>query len=267
MAINSCDDNKVEMPCDCLPSPPDKPLPFVFPLFNTVATRFDGFSFYTHPSNPGKVGIGNGLSLPTYSGAYTNGAMSQNNWGHTIPIVIADPPGYPGPGLVKATATATVNATTGAVSITMTNNGSGYTTTTALNPVTHTYGNYFTTINIRTAGATSLGQPTAILANPLPIYPNLTLTSCKIIPQLCGWIENTLVGGSPITVNGKWYKNGVQIGNTLQKIISIEGKHKWVHYCPVTTFSNTDILTYKITCLDTELVNFTGNILYYIQLT
>lgn len=266
MAIN-CPDNKVDMGCECYPLPPDKPLPFVFVLFNSTVSNLTPFTFGTHPSNPGKVGITNGITLPNYSTAYTNAAMTGADWGHTIPIVIDPPTGYPGPGLVQATATATVNPTTGAVSVTMTNNGAGYTTIGTLNPVAHTYGNYFNTINIRTSGATDLGQPTALLANPLPYYPNITLTTCGIIPQLCGYITNTLAGGSPITVSGRWYKNGVQISNTQINTISVEGKHKWVHYCPLTTFNNTDILSYQLTCPNTELVNFSGNILYYIQYT
>lgn len=261
MAI-TCEDNKIEMPCgDCLPSPPDKPLPFVFPLLNKTVVTFPSL-FFTHGTNPGKVGLSSGIFLPNYSTLTRTGV----NFGQALPITIDPPPGFPGPGLVQATATMTVNSV-GDITITMTNNGAGYLTGPNLTGVNATYNNYFQVINVKVDAATDLGAPTALLANPLPFYPNLTLSTCKIIPQLCGWLENTMIGGTPITVNGKWYKNGIQIGSTQSKVISLEGKHKWVHYCPPISFNTTDKLSYQLICADTELVNFAGNVLYYIQYT
>lgn len=248
------------MGCECYPSPPDKPLPFLFPLYGPshTAVTYGGF-FYTHPSNPGKVGVGNGISIPNYSN-YTFGL----NFGQTLPIVIDPPAGFPGAGLVQATATMTINSV-GDVTVTMTNNGAGYNIgATTMMSVGQTLSNYFQIINVKASAATDLGQPVGLLALPLPLRPNLALASAKVIPQLCGYIENTISGG-PITVNCKWYKNGVQIGSTMSKVITVEGKHKIVHYCPATTFLNTDKISYQITSSSTNLVNFTGDIIYYIQ--
>lgn len=251
---------KIDMGCECYPPAPDKPLPFLFPLYGASkpATIYAGF-FYTHPSNPGKVGVGNGISIPNYSN-YTFGL----NFGQTLPIVIDPPSGFPGPGLVQATATMTINSV-GDVTVTMTNNGAGYNIgATIMTGVNHTYSNRFQIINVKYSAATDLGQPVGLLALPLPFRPNLTLASAKVIPQLCGYIENIISGGA-ITANCKWYKNGVQIGNTLSKVITVEGRHKIVHYCPATTFLSTDKLSYQITSTSTDLVNFTGDIIYYIQ--
>lgn len=249
---------KIDMGCECYPSPPDKPLPFLFPLYSDEVITYVGY-FYTHPSNPGKVGVGNGISIPSYSN-YT----FQENFAQTLPIVIDPPSGFPGAGLVQATATMTIDSV-GNATITMTNNGAGYNIgATIMTAVGYTFSNDFQIINVKAPAATDLGQPVGLLSLPLPFRPNLTLASAKVIPQLCGYLENSISGG-PINVHFKWYKNGVQIGQTQTKKITTEGRHKIVHYCPTTTFLNTDKISYQITCSDANLVNFTGDIIYYIQ--
>lgn len=249
---------KIDMGCNCPPLPPDKPLPFLFPLYDDETVIYEGV-FFTHSSNPGKVGLTNGLMLPSYT-SFTR----QWNFAHTLPITIDPPPGFPGPGLVQATATMTVDSI-GNATITMTNTGAGYTTGVGFTGVNYTFGNYFNTINVKPGAGSNLGAPTGLLALPLPYRPALVLASAKIIPQLSGYITNNLSGGSPINVEGKWYKNGIQIGQTVQKRITVEGRHQIDHYCPATTFSSTDVISYQITCPDTELVNFAGDIVYYVQ--
>lgn len=253
---------KIDMGCECYPLPPDKPLPFVFPAFNTFAIDNSLLVFRTHPSNPGQVGIGVS-GLPSY----TNKTIPNCNFAVALPITIDPPPGFPGPGLVQATATMTVSGTD--ITVTMTNNGAGYPSTSST-VINHTFGNYHNTIRVypsATYGGSFVGmcQPVAQLAGPLPYYPNLTLASAKVIPQICGTIEFTAAPTLPLSLTGKWYKNGVQIGSDMYKAVTIEGKKPWVHYCPPTTFNSTDILDYTITSNNPDMVNFTGDVLYYIQ--
>lgn len=260
----SCPDEcfKIDMGCDCPPPPPDKPLPFMFILFNTNTTQYP-FTFVVHPSNPGKVGVSVvSASLPSYT-SLTTGVT---NYAHALPIVIAAPPA--GPGAVQATAVMTVDAI-GNATVTMTNVGAGYTTSTIPLTVSHTYSNYFNTIHVKPAAATTIqgvGAPIGRLTLPPPYGASLTIPTGKALPQISGYLTNTLAGGSPITVSGKWFKNGVQIGDTQQKVISLEGRHPWTHYCPATTFSNTDTLSYKLSSASaTELVDFYGMVEYFVQ--
>lgn len=251
---------KIDMGCECYPLPPDRPLPFVFPAFNLSALN-NNIGFSHHMTNPGKVGISNPLaSIPVY----TNYTYSGCNFGHSVTITIDPPPGFPGPGLVQATATMTV-AANGNPTITMTNVGAGYVTTSNY-AVGFTLTD-FNIINIK-AGTNSYMQfPVANLAGSLPNWPNLTLTSAKIIPQLCGTVEFNAAGGLPFILRGKWYKNGVQIGDTMQLQITSEGKKKIVHYCPPETFLYADGLSYQLTSSLDNMIDFTGDVLYYVQYT
>lgn len=252
MAIH-CDDNYIEMGCsDCLPLPPDKPLPFVFPAFNLLAVDHS-IGFSCHASNPGQVGVATGF-VPNY----ISGTFNNKNFAQVLPIVIDPPPGFPGPGLVQATATMTISGNS--VTITMTNNGAGY----ATGAVNHTYGNYFSIINVHYPNSTNLCTPVGQLVNALPIYPNITLASAKVIPQLSGTIyfgATTL----PVIVTGKWYKNGIQFGQTQRRTITTEGEKTFTHYGPPTTFTSTDLLDYQLTSNQTTMSNFSGEVLYYIQ--
>lgn len=248
---------KIDMGCECYPPPPTKPLPFVFPAFNLNAV-FNNIGFSHHLSNPGKVGIATG-GIPNY----TNYTYNGNNFGHAVNITIDPPPGFPATGLVQATATMTV-AANGNVTITMTNTGAGYTATSNY-AVGFTFSNDFNIINVKSGNTTYMQFPVANLAGALPHWPNLTLASAKVIPQLCGTIEFTTGGTLPCIVRGKWYKNGVQIGSTMQLNVTSEGKKKIVHYCPPETFLYGDGLSYQLTSSETTMVNFVGDVLYYIQ--
>ena len=255
MAIH-CDDNYIEMGCsDCFPSPPDKPLPFVFPAFNLFAIDTD-IAFICHPSNPGQVGISTGSFVPSY----TNTTLANKNFAQALLIVLDPPPGFPGPGLVQATATMTVSGNS--ITITMTNNGAGYST----GAVNHTFSNYFSIINVHYPTAANLCTPVGQLINALPIYPNISLASAKVIPQISGTIHfGEAASAYPFQVIGKWYKNGVQIGYSQRRAITSEGEKTFTHYGPPTTFTNTDLLDYQITCDETIMSNFSGEVLYYIQ--
>lgn len=256
-----CPDNKIEMPCSCLPDPPDKPLPFVFPLFNTTVVDYSQIGFQTHFSNPGKVGINTGLfSLPNY----TSHTLLYLGFSHTIPIIIDPPPGFPGPGLVQATATMSIDSL-GSVTITMTNTGSGYPSSTSV--VNYTLGNYFTFLKIKTVHVPTptMGTPVALLSYPLPIYPNITFVSNKIIPQLCCSLEFSSDATYPIDIIGEWYVNGIATGDFMHKSIISEGKKQIVHYGIPKIMNYADTIDYKITCANPDLKNASGNVLYYIQ--
>ena len=255
MAIH-CDDNYIEMGCsDCFPSPPDRPLPFVFPAYGGNSIN-NAFSFYCSSTNPGQVGLYNGFALPFYvSQTYTNA-----NFAHALTITIDPPPGFPGPGLVQATATMTVSGTS--ITITMTNNGAGYNSNAVVN---HTI-SYFNTINVHGPTAVNMCKPIGQLINALPTYPNISLTSAKVIPQLSGTIHFGEPGAFPFNVVGRWYKNGVAIGLPQRRTITAEGEKTFTHYGPVTTFTNTDTLDYILTSPGQDVMSdFIGNALYYIQ--
>lgn len=248
------------MGCECYPPPPTKPLPFVFPAFNLNAVS-NLIAFTHHISNPGKIGLGPVGPIPSYVSKVFNNC----NFGNAVAITIDPPPGYPGPGLVQATATMTVD-TVGNVTVTMTDTGSGYSIGSNYS-VNFTLAG-FNTINVKAGSSAYMQFPVANLAGPIISgWPNITLASAKVIPQLCGTLDITTLDGSPFTIRGKWYKNGVQIGSTMQLQVTSEGKKKIVHYCPPETFLYGDGLNYQLTSSADNMIDFTGDVLYYIQYT
>lgn len=258
MAISICQDNKVEMPCNCLPTPPDTPNPINIAWYNGVMTRkasvivADSASIPTFGSRSYLLPV-NGSGQVTYAGL---GSALVNFGGYkTVPtITINPPPGFPGPGLTQATATLTLDANNKPTIFTLTNPGAGYIPT--------RYIGY--TVNQEPLGSTwvvvedddvlvASGSPKFQPVAKINLYTPPTGWAPEINSQLkCVFKFTTAVRRDTVgVIGGKFLINGSPEPNTMRIYNSMESKLiKLVHYSRELTLSPTDILTYEISTND-----------------
>lgn len=268
MAITICKDNKVEMPCNCLPPPPDKPNPILLVWHNGSMSRELGYTFGSalYPIGNYKFQV-NGAGQVTYGGL--NVPYAACNGYKTAPtITFPTPPGFPGPGLVQATGTIALDSYGRATNITITNPGAGYTPFLYLGYTVSTepLGTTWTLINEDDAyiGAFTTGNPKSAPVAKVNTYPppggwnpdvNSTL---KCIFKIDAVIKRDVA--TPGLIQGRFLVNGVAEPNAMRiHCINEFGYTSITHFSNEITLSSTDILTYEFSTNDGAHIDIVSN--------
>lgn len=275
MAITICKDNKVEMPCNCLPPPPDKPNPILLVWHNGTMSRRASVTVATSPALLFTAGYKfqiNGAGQVGYQGlAYplTSGYLSYYPGYKTVPTITFDtPPGFPGPGLTQATGTIGLDANGRATNITITNPGAGYT---PLNYCGYTIsaeplGTTWTLINQDDAyiGVFTTGNPKSAPVAKVNTYPppggwnpdvNSTL---KCIFKIDAVIKRDVATSG--LIQGRFLVNGIAEPNPMRiYCINEFGYTSITHFSNEITLSSTDILTYEFSTNDGAHIDIVSN--------
>lgn len=262
MAITICKDNKVEMPCNCLPPPPDKPRPIIFDAAGGFSTRTPsitftdglfpaGYCFLLQANGAGQLqylGLGGGATT------YLGGVFYKKT--PTITI------NAPGGGGTTATATLILNSNRHITGLTITNPGTGYTPfqyygyVISADPLT----NKLVVIYDFDAfsGSTSLAYSPLgeINAYPPPFGWNPDInSSLKCIFKFSGSIKRS----TPGQIRGRFLINGVAEPNSMIVTSSFENKLiNMTHYSREITLTTTDTISYEIGTLDGSYIDSSG---------
>ncbi len=266
MAINlNCEDNKVEMPCNCLPLPPDTPNPIIFPWANGEISRAAESTY----SNTGFLSVAN--NYPFKFQADGSGALQYIGPGtfygggdfykKTPTITINSPTAG-----VTATATVNLNSNRKLSSVTMTNNGTGYIPfstyygyTISADPLTDTH--VIIADVDGSPGSTSFAYAPLVFINsytpPTGWAPEVN-SQIKCIFKINVAVKRDTVG----TIRGRFLVNGIAEPNSMRVYNSMESKLiKITHYSREITINPTDTIAYEISTPDGDHLDYTGHII------
>lgn len=256
MAID-CQDNKVEMPCDCLPAPPPTPRPIAYSWMNGEFSR------------AGSITIANSTVSPTVFLLQANGAGQLVLVG-TPPPFAGDTFGYvnnptitinaPGGAGVTATATLTLNSNRKISGLTITNPGSGYTPlayygyTITQEPLASTISLY---TDIKGVYFNASFNPVSKLNTyPPPVGWNpISATSIKAVFKVAGAFRRDSVG----SVRLRYKLNGTTQGTFMQIYQDTENTlTNFTHISKEITCNTGDLITYEIYTNDGAHIDYVG---------
>lgn len=256
MAID-CQDNKVEMPCDCLPAPPPTPRPVAYSWMNGEFGREAAITF-PNSGNPGTYttypkfqanGSGQIQLVGTFSpfGTYVNAPAT---------IVI----NAPGGGGTQATATLALNSSRQIGTITVTGVGSGYTPfqyygyTIAQEPLASTVTLYTDLKNSYFNGTFS--PLTRLNTYPPPAGWNpISATSMKGVFKVAGAFRRDTIG----SVRTRFKLNGTTQGSFMQIYQGVESTlTNFTHISKEITCNAGDLITFEIYTNDGAHIDYVG---------
>lgn len=255
MAID-CQDNKVELPCDCLPAPPPTPRPMAIAWLNGSFGR------------DGAITLGNSITPITY-GSYpklqANGAGqlqligSFSAFGQYVnaPTITINPP----TAGVTATATLTLNSSRQVSTLTLTNAGSGYTPfqyygyTISQEPLASSVILY---TDLKDTGYwnNSFAPVNKVATLPPPAGWNPTSpTSLKCVFKISGAFRRDSVG----SVRLRYKLNGTTQGTFMQIYQDTENTlTNFTHISKEITCNIGDLITYEIYTNDGAHIDYVG---------
>lgn len=266
MAINlNCEDNKVEMPCNCLPPPPDTPNPIIFAWANGVISRvakteFLNTAFLSVANNYPFKFQADGSGALQYIGPGT--FYGGGDFYKKTPIIKINGPTTG----VAATAIVNLNGNRRLSSVTMTNNGTGYT------PFSTYYGyeiyeEPLTDTHVIIYDIDGFTGSTAIAYGPLVqinSYTPPTGWAPEVNSQIkCIFKINVAVKRDTVgTIRGRFLVNGIAEPNSMRVYNSMESKLiKITHYSREITINPTDTIAYEISTPDGDHLDYTGHII------
>lgn len=247
----NCQDNYVEMPCTCLPPPPNKPRPVEYSWTNGTIERAAAVTF-TGPSG-GPIGGSYFNFQADGTGAlqYMGGPGISTRYINPTTITIQSPS-------VGTTATATLVYTGSQITgVTMTSNGSGYTPynyygyTLNAEPLADTF-----LINLNSTGYFNTFKPLNSLNGNYPPagWALLAPSTMKCTFKISGAIKRDTAG----LIRMRFLQNGVTTGNALQLYCEADTLTNYTHFSNQLTITLGDTLEYEFYTADEAHLDYEG---------